>query len=97
MSFGAVLSTGHVLAPFAALTKLDWSQSSCAVLRGSDLSPNTSAWQVALAVDWRRALYYDRSGFVSRAQTVKDSGEKAPSITKEHVEGLFGREAKTSW
>ena len=35
------------------------------------------------------SIYYDRSGYGSRAQTVKDSREKDKSITKEDVEEFF--------
>ena len=34
-------------------------------------------------------IYYDRSGFGSRAQTLKDSREKDATITKEDVEEFF--------
>ena len=34
-------------------------------------------------------IYYDRSGFGSRAQTLKDSREKDASITKEDIEEFF--------
>ena len=34
-------------------------------------------------------IYYDRAGFGSRAQTLKDSREKDASITKEDVEEFF--------
>ena len=34
-------------------------------------------------------IYYDRSGFGSRAQTLKDSKEKDATITKEDVEEFF--------
>ena len=34
-------------------------------------------------------VYYDRSGFGSRATTLKDAREKDKSITKEDVEEFF--------
>ena len=34
-------------------------------------------------------IYYDRSGFGSRATTLKDAREKDKSITKEDVEQFF--------
>ena len=34
-------------------------------------------------------IYYDRAGFGSRAQTLKDSREKDVSITKEDIEEFF--------
>ena len=37
------------------------------------------------------SIYFDRSGFGSRAQTLKDSREKDASITKEDVEEFFRR------
>ena len=40
--------------------------------------------------------YYDRSGFGSRAQTLKDSREKEKSITKEAVEEFFKKMLKTN-
>ena len=35
------------------------------------------------------SIYYDRAGFGSRAQTLKDSREKDATITKEDVEEFF--------
>ena len=35
------------------------------------------------------SLYYDRAGFGSRAQTLKDSRAKDTTITKEDVEEFF--------
>ena len=37
------------------------------------------------------SIYYDRAGFGSRAQTLKDSREKDATITKEDVEQFFKR------
>ena len=42
------------------------------------------------------SIYYDRSGYGSRAQTLKDSREKDKSITKEDVEEILGRMLKKS-
>ena len=37
------------------------------------------------------SIYYDRAGFGSRAQTLKDSREKDATITEEDVEQFFKR------
>ena len=45
-----------------------------------------------MSVDKQKIIYdifYDRSGFGSRAQTLKDSREKDKTITKADVEEFF--------
>ena len=45
-------------------------------------------------------IYFDRSGFGSKATTLQDAKKKDASITKEDVEEFFRKnveEAKTSW
>ena len=41
-------------------------------------------------------IYFDRSGFGSRAPTLKDAREKDKSITKEDVEEFLGKMLKKS-
>ena len=41
-------------------------------------------------------IYYDRSGFGSRATTLKDAREKDKSITKEDVEEFFRKNVEES-
>ena len=41
-----------------------------------------------------RSIYYDRSGFGSKATTLKDSREKDKTITKEDVEEFFKKTLK---
>ena len=43
------------------------------------------------------SIYYDRSGYGSRAQTLKDSREKDKSITKEDVEEFFRKNVDKKW